>query len=294
MQPLIPWFEPFSIPISGNIGIHGFGILVALGFWIGSNSGMAKAKRDNLDPDIIYKLVVWVVLSTFIGGHVGHLVLYEGIPEDPMEWLDVTQGLSSTGGLITAIVVSILFFRHHKVNVLAYGDVAIYGFAVGWMVGRLGCFAAHDHPGIVSDFWLAVKPAVDPIRIVNGVKEIHSMCPEVDADKACLDLGLIEAIWSGLTALWFRWMDKKSRFPGFYMAVIAISYGIFRFFSDFLRHPATDTRYLVDVLPGGGWTPAQFFCLLLPIAGAILWWVQKDKPPVRVATGPIAPAEQTT
>ena len=67
MQPLIPWFEPFSIPISGNIGIHGFGILVALGFWIGSNAGMAKARRDNLDPEIIYKLVVWVVLSTFIG-----------------------------------------------------------------------------------------------------------------------------------------------------------------------------------------------------------------------------------
>ena len=296
MKPLIPWFEPFSINFTDSFGIHGFGILVALGFWVGSNVGMAKAKRDGMDPQIMYKHVVWVVLSTFIGGHIGHLVMYEGIPEDPLEWFKVWQGLSSTGGIVTSIVVSILFFRKHKVNVLAYGDIAIYAFAVGWTLGRLGCFVAHDHPGIVSDFWLAVQPATDPIRIVNGVKTIHSMCPEADATKACLDLGLIEAIWSGLTALWFWWLDKKPRFPGFFIAVIAISYGIFRFFSDFLRHPSTDTRYLIDLLPGGGWTPAQFFCLLLPIAGGILWWIQKDKPPARVAvaTGPVAPEPANT
>ena len=41
---------------------------------------------------------------------------------------------------------------------------------------------------------------------------------------------------------------------------------------------------------------AQFFCLLLPIAGGILWWIQKDKPPARVAvaTGPVAPEPENT
>ncbi len=288
MQPLIPWFEPFSIKLGSDFAIHGFGILVAAGFWLGSEAGMRKARRDNLDPQIIYKLVVWVVLSTFIGGHVGHLVLYEGIPEDPLEWFKIWQGLSSTGGILTAIVATFIFFKKNKVDVLAYGDIAIYGFAVGWTLGRLGCFAAHDHPGIVSDFWLAVKPAADPIVIKNGLKTIHSMCPAVDADKACLDLGLIEAIWSGAMALTFRWLDRKARFPGFYVALIAVSYGVFRFFSDFLRHPATDTRYLIDLLPGGGWTPAQFFTLCLPVVGAVIWWFNKDRPPVRVATGPVA------
>ncbi len=289
MRPLIPWFEPFSIPISGDFGIHGFGILVALGFWVGSNAAMAKARRDGLNPEILYKLVVWAVVATFVGGHVGHLLLYEGIPEDPMEWFRVWQGLSSTGGIITAVIAAIIFFKKYKVDVLAYGDCAIYGFVVGWTVGRLGCFAAHDHPGIVSDFWLAVQPSVDPIQVVNGFKTIHSMCPEVDADKACLDLGLIEAIWSGAMAGWYRWLDRKARFPGFYIVVVCVSYGIFRFFSDFLRHPATDTRYLADLLPGGGWTPAQFFTLLLPLLGVVLWWLYRGRAPVRVATGPIAP-----
>ena len=36
MEPLIPYFQPVEIPIYGQIGIHGFGVLVAIGIMTGA------------------------------------------------------------------------------------------------------------------------------------------------------------------------------------------------------------------------------------------------------------------
>ena len=54
MLATLPFFEPvqFTIPII-DVPIHGFGMMVALGLYLGTEMAMSKAKRDGLDPDII-------------------------------------------------------------------------------------------------------------------------------------------------------------------------------------------------------------------------------------------------
>ena len=77
MHPLIPYFERIEIPIGGVINIHGFGILVAVGFITGSWLAARKATRDGLDSDIINRWVTWLIAGVFIGGHLGHALFYE-------------------------------------------------------------------------------------------------------------------------------------------------------------------------------------------------------------------------
>ena len=95
MQPLIPYFEPVEIPITDTISVHGFGILVAIGFIAGAWMATKKAVRDGLEPDIINRWVTWLIAGVFVGGHLGHALFYEPAEHfaDPIKFLKVWEGL---------------------------------------------------------------------------------------------------------------------------------------------------------------------------------------------------------
>ena len=79
MLATLPFFEPvqFTIPII-DVPIHGFGMMVALGLYLGTEMAMSKATRDGLDPDIINRVVTWMIaVEIFVGGHLGHAIFYE-------------------------------------------------------------------------------------------------------------------------------------------------------------------------------------------------------------------------
>src|SRR5207237_1135864 len=105
--------------------------------------------------------VPWAIAGGVIGGHLMHLFLYH--PEElhgplgALQILKVWDGLSSTGGVIGGALVAVLWFRAHRLNLLQYGDVLALAIAPGWAIARLGCFSVHDHPGVLTNFFLAVQ-----------------------------------------------------------------------------------------------------------------------------------------
>ncbi len=246
MFAVIPAFDEPKIPLDWlgfpeGAAIHGFGILVALGFVIGGNVAMARARKLGLDPEVINRLIGWLVAGTFIGGHVGFGLMYapEEYLANPIEFLKFWRGLSSFGGFAVCVPLSVWFFWKEKVPVWPYLDCLAHGMAVGWFFGRMGCFVAHDHPGTPSDFFLAVE----------------GTC-RADADGvACHDLGLYEALWSLAMFGLFRAMDSIPRVPGIYPLILGAVYGPIRFGMDYLRPVSTDVRYL-------GFTPGQYWSLI--------------------------------
>ena len=227
--------------------------------------------------------IVWVVAGVFIGGHLGHLLFYYpqdmanepakfltmfqtlasgSLPaaDDLPELLKVWRGLSSYGGFIATVALMAIFFRKHKVDFWAYSDPIAYGMMTGWMFGRFGCFVAHDHPGIETDFYLGV----------------YGICPDAYGSStiACHDLGLYEALRSGAMAIWFSFKDKIPRFPGYFVGWVCLSYGPVRFVMDYFRHIETDTRYL-------GFTPAQYFSLAVTLLGVKILLQRRNLEPLR-------------
>lgn len=284
MQPLIPYTEPVVIPLPGALpDIHGFGIMVALGLWLGSTMAARKAERDGLEPDMISQIVGWLVVGIFVGGHWGHALFYEPREyfADPIRFLKFWDGLSSFGGFIACTLLVIWFIRSknkqvRKLNaarkkeglplkplhpIKGYGDALLYGTSLGWMLGRFGCFLAHDHPGVVTNFWLGV----------------HGICPGGSEVLACHDLGLYESIWGGIMCLIFIQLDKKPRHPGFFMGVYVLAYAPVRFMLDFLR--AADVDQNARVL---GLTPAQYGSMALVALGVWLLWSGRGQTPYRV------------
>jgi len=311
MKPLIPDFPVVKFPITDDFAIHGFGILVALGFIFGSRMAMRKAARDGLDPELINRIVSWMVAGVFIGGHLGHLLMYypEELVRDPTSIFRVWEGLSSFGGFVGCTILGIIFFQREdkaviqanrarkkagkplqpRINVLGYADAMLFGFTLGWFLGRMGCFVAHDHPGLETEFYLGVYGMCEQggMRLAAAGAACDSLGTcwskfmylvdvprEAGFGKACHDLGLYEAIWSlAMIPLVFI-LDRKPRFPGFYTGIWLLSYGPIRLVLDMFR--TVDTRYF-------GITPAQVGSFLMIFLGAAILYYNRDKKPLVIA-----------
>ena len=287
MQPLIPYFPPVKFQITDGFAIHGFGILVAFAFIFGSHMAMKKASRDGLDPELINRLVGWLVVAVFIGGHAGHILFYE--PErvlaDPLFILKVWEGLSSFGGFVGCLLITIWFFwnegrkriaenvRRQAAGLTAYppirywdyGECCAYGWAWGWILARSGCFVAHDHPGSETQFWL-------------GVRGICETAPG-DVTRACHDLGLYEALWAIPVSLFFGLTDRKPRFSGWFQGWWCVLYGAARMFYDGLR--THDTRWLEGALGTQGVTPGQVFSGAMLLLGVVLLLTRRGQSSAR-------------
>lgn len=246
---MIPWFEirfpSIAVPLFGPVTIHAFGILVAIGILVGARRTQVRARELRLDPDAVSSMITTVVVVGFISAHLFDVVAYgaAGAPRTIWTVLNPFAGISSFGGFAGALVGLFVWCHRRRQPMMPYADALAFGLAYGWLFGRLGCFTAHDHPGRLTRFFLAV-------RFPDGPRH---------------DLGLDEALWALVIVIVFTILDRKRQPLGTYLKVLSLAYAPVRFALDFLRAtdvPGADARYL-------GLTPAQYASLLL--LGAGVW-----------------------
>lgn len=238
----IPWFKLDGIHIPGlpeSVAIQPFGLLVAIGVIWGARVAEGRAARLGLKHELISDFITHVVIIGFVLGHIFDRLFYEPeiILREPWDLLMPWRSLSSFGGFFGAVVGAFIWKRRRGIGITVPLDQVAYGMPVGWFFGRLGCFTVHDHPGKLTDFFLAV----DNYQYGNlPVGPRH-------------DLGLYEVFWSAAMILLFYLLDKKPRPHGFYTGLIAVLYAPFRFGLDFLRE--ADATY-------AGLTPGHYSSIL--------------------------------
>ncbi len=247
--PLIPYIDIPVLPIFGDFSIKPFGTLVAIGVWVGTEIIRRLGERYGLDAKALSSFVLYLLVGGFVGGHVFDTIFYhpEHIAESPVSLLRIWDGQSSFGGF-TGAFLGLLWWRHkfHR-SALAYADVVASAFPSGWVFGRSGCSVAHDHPGMLSQSWIAVK-------YPGGAR---------------FDLGLYEMLLTIPLAITFLVLMKRRRPPGFFLGIMCMAYAPSRFALDFLRIQPQENVHLADPRYGS-LTPAQWGCLLLLAVGMVL------------------------
>ena len=252
---MIPYFS-VNFPSIGPLTIHLFGILVACGILVGSKLTRDRGRELGLDDEKVTSMITTILVCGFLFAHVFDVAAYQTIGETPgpfgaswmnvaWQWLNPFGGLSSYGGFMGAIGGLFYWCKKHKTDVMPYADSLGFGLAAGWTLGRTGCFTAHDHPGNLTDFFLAVQ-------YPGGARH---------------DLGLDEALWSlGITIVFLAMKKRKVQPLGIYVSLLTIGYGPIRFLLDFLRatdvHGA-DPRYF-------GLTPGQYGSIATVVVGLVM------------------------
>jgi len=241
---MIPYIE-FHIISLGIINIQVWGTLVALGFVVCLLILFKQCQSKKLDWDKVFSLTLQIAFFSFLFSRIFY-VLWGGkwlwFLENPLRMLAVWDGgMASAGGFFGAALCLWIFYRKNKLIFWQIADILAFAFPFGWVVGRIGCFLIHDHPGTLTHSLLAVK----------------------FPDGARFDMALLEILALLPLLVIFIFSSKKQRSVGFYSTWLLIWYGVARFFLDFLRASDfvwADPRY-------SGLTIAQWGSVLLVFMG---------------------------
>jgi phosphatidylglycerol:prolipoprotein diacylglycerol transferase len=263
---MLPYFEQPAFHL-GPLTIHAFGIAVAVAMWLGLTMIERRFQAAGLDPVMGNRLGGWMIVGGVLGAHVFSILFYfpDKLRDDPLILLRVWEDISSIGGMLGGIIGASLFFwtRPQQIDrrtALAYLDAIAFVFPGALAIGRLGCALAHDHPGVVTSFPLAVSLQTDAAReYIRGVYDAAGAAfPHDAAALGFHDLGLYECLFLVLVIVpAFVFWNRRRRPVGFYLAAFPAIYLPVRFALDMLR--VSDARYL-------RLTPAQWAAALITAA----------------------------
>jgi len=228
---MIPFFQ-IEGWVLGPIVIQSWGLMVALGIVAAVILADQYAKKLFLSRQVIWDIAWWSLVGGLIGARLFYILFYNleyYIHNWPATLYFWQGGASSFGGFVGAWAALTIFAkaRHFTFRELKpYIDIFSLGLWLGWAIGRSGCFLIHDHPGQLSNFFLAVQ-------FSSGARH---------------DLGLYEALLALFIFLVFWRLFKRLAKTGWGKVALYswAAYSVGRFGLDFLRAtdlPGSDQRF---------------------------------------------------
>jgi len=130
------------IPLITSVTIYSYGLMLAIAVVIGTLLLVRDAHRSKINPDIIFDLVFWAVVSGIVGARAFYIALnYPFFLKYPSEIIMVQNGgLAWQGGLILGTITVMRFIKSKKLPLSSMLDILVPYLALGQSIGRIGCF----------------------------------------------------------------------------------------------------------------------------------------------------------
>ena len=230
--------------------VYWYGIIIASGLllavWLCSKWG----KRFGITEDQITDMMLFAVPAALISIRAYYVIFNLGQyrnADGSLNWGAVFRysdgGLAIYGGIISSILVLLIFCKVRKINFLAFGDLGVHGLFIGQLVGRWGNFMNVEAYG---------APTALPWRMCSEsiAKELYSqgILTSVEEYQSVLDgaLGVhptffYESLWNFVGLLLVYHMGKRRKFDGQCFLFYIFWYGLGRAWIEGLR---TDSLYL--------------------------------------------------
>ena len=131
--------ELFTI---GNLTIHSYGLMIALGVLISAAALYREAPREDINPDHILEAVIASVFFGLIGARLLYVFLnWSYFRANPGEILFAQfAGLSFFGGLFLGVFILYIWSSWRKIGFLKLADLMAPYLLLGYAFARVGCF----------------------------------------------------------------------------------------------------------------------------------------------------------
>jgi phosphatidylglycerol:prolipoprotein diacylglycerol transferase len=245
----------------GNFEITTFGLMMFLAFVVGGWVLARHLRRVGYDDDLASSIVMAGAIGGIAGGKIYYAILFR-------DWhlLFERAGLVWYGGLIGGFLAASWVVMRKRADYLLIADCAAPALAIGYALGRIGCFLVGDDYGRPTNSWVGIAfPQGAPPTTAHSLREFGVTVDPSIAGDAVLRVHPTQLYETGAALLMFAILSAVLRKPhpkGRAWALFLLLLGIERFFVEFVR--AKDDRFF------GPFTVAQLISVILIIIGIVL------------------------
>ncbi|HEV8580889.1 MAG TPA: prolipoprotein diacylglyceryl transferase [Thermoanaerobaculia bacterium] len=260
----------------GSFSISPFGVMLVfsfLGSYLQLRWGM---KRLGIGDDEDASAIVF---AAGLGGILGAKIYYAILN---MDWrlLFDRSGLVWYGGFILGTAGVLWMMRRRRLPAWPMLDVATPALALGYAIGRIGCFLVGDDYGRPTDLpWGVAFPVGLPETTAGNLRQIfHMQVPSSVPDDALVrvhptqlyETAIALAVWAFAV-----WLFKRRPQTGTVALTVFGLMAVERFLIEFLR--AKDDRFF------GNFTLAQVISMAVLVIALGIAWVRRQRLQAREA-----------
>ena len=245
----------------GPIELTGYGLMMMVAFLMAGWAIQLELRRRGLDEEYAADIVIAGVIGGLIGAKVWYVLLTH-------DWSALFRrgGFVWYGGFLGATAAILLNGWRRLVPLRFTLEICAAPLALGYALGRVGCFLVNDDYGIPSSLPWAMKfpRGLPPTTVADLTQMGVRFPPGTDLTQvvAVHPTQIYETVLMFL-AFWWLWQHRAHRHAtGWLFGCYLVLAGIERFLVEFVR--AKDDRLL------GPFTLAQATSVVLVILGAVL------------------------
>jgi phosphatidylglycerol:prolipoprotein diacylglycerol transferase len=246
-------------PIIGNFDLTGYGVMMMVAFLMAGWAIQLQLQRRYLNPEYAADIVMAAVVGGLLGAKLWYVAL---TGESPFH----RGGFVWYGGFLGATGAILVLGWLKRVPTRFTLDLCAAPLALGYALGRVGCFLVNDDYGIPSSLPWAMKfPQGLPPTTGAELTALHVRLPPgtpLDQVFAVHPTEIYETI-AMLLVFWWLWRQREHALgTGWLTGWYLVLAGLERFLVEFLR--AKDDRVL------GPFTLAQATSVGLILIGLYL------------------------
>ncbi len=225
----------------GPFALRSFGLMLALSFFVGILYIRARAIQEKIDVNFVLNLAFIVIFSGIVGARLFYVAFH---------WSDFSgnllssfnpfgasgqfgiAGLNLYGGVVLAIVSTILYVRAKNQPLFQVMDIFAPALALGICISRIGCFLNGCCFGLPCDLPFGISFPAESIPFAQfGDAHLHPT-------------QLYSSLYGLLLFLLLHRFDKGKSFFGATFSMLLMIEAVFRFAIEYVRYyePEMETQ----------------------------------------------------
>jgi len=262
-----PELFTLNLPVIGELTITSFGLMMALAFLSAYVVTRSELGRLGADPDLGADILLGALVGGIVGAKVYYVLLYwDRTALDPLGMIFSRGGLVWYGGFIGGVLGVAWMVKRRGAPLPLTIDALAPAMALGYAIGRVGCFLVGDDYGRPTDSWLGIAfPRGQPPSTAGNLRRFGAHIDPSVPDTQVLAVHPTQLYETGLSLIFFLLLWRLRKHPhqqGWLFALWLTLAGAERFLVETLR--AKDDRFL------GAFTLAQVISVCLIAVGLAL------------------------
>lgn len=240
-----------------------YGVLIGLGVLSGVFMAAHVAKKEKVDPDIIWDVIIYELIFSILGARIYYVIFeWDMYKDNLLEILNLRNGgLAIYGAVIAAFITLYVYCRIKKLSFLQIVDICVPGLILGQAIGRWGNFFNREVFGEYTNNFLVMCLPIDAVRIRDISVNVAAHIAEGTNYIQVHPTFLYECLWNLLILALMLIYRKYKKFNGEMWLLYMGGYGLGRFWIEAIR---TDQLYV----PGTRLPVSQLLAALFILVSA--------------------------